>query len=123
MPCEVSQSQISVPCLVTTTARKPPPGNTMTPTPVFFPLGGKTVRVGRETSHAASEVVPWSASGVRAISMRSGAGTPGFMSGAAPGHTGICFNPSGGCQGPGAQVLSSVARGVALAAVDAPCGA
>src|SRR3569832_195533 len=88
-PFAVSQSQISVPSMVTASALNPPPGKTTTATPLLRPLGGKTVMVGAATSNTASEVGPASASGVCAVSTLSPGWAPPAMSGAARAATSI----------------------------------
>src|SRR5579859_1680981 len=75
---------------------KPPPGNTTTATPVFFPFGEYIVIVGRQTLLTQTQGLPatrWSFT----VVTYSGPGT-GCASGTAPGHIGCCLCPGDGCQ-------------------------
>src|SRR3569623_677512 len=115
MPLAVSQSQISVPSMVSARAWNPPPGKTTIAAPLLLPLGGNTVMVGALTSNTAWDVGPAIASGVCAVRTLSGGCAIPAMFGAPCGQIAIGARPAGGGQMPGLRTLAGAGPEIACA--------
>src|SRR6185437_9567588 len=74
----------------------PPPGNTTTAIPVFFPVGAYIVIVGCVTLSTQMTGLPPTRE-PESVFIVSGPGTA-CASGTVPGHIGICACPGDGCQ-------------------------